>query len=387
MIWFYWISGISLALLWAFVVIQIAIHRAELVHITAPEWTPDAGKALASLTIVVPGRNEEAELEPALRSLLTLSHPAYEVVAVDDRSTDRTGEIMDQLAAEAPDRMRVIHVKELPPRWLGKTHAMWLGAQSAATEWLLFTDADCVFHPEAVSRALSYATNACLDHLVLFPTMHLKTLGERMMLTFPNIIFNFALHRPWKVKDPNARDHIGVGAFNLIRREAYAGIGTYEKLRREVADDLKLGEAVKKAGFRQDVVFGRDLVRLRWAAGAAGVIRNLEKNIFAALHFRGSLVILFSVILVFLCVWPFLGAIVAPGWARCGFATAVAFIALAHVQVSRQTGISPAVFLAFPVACLLFIYAAARSTFLALRDGAITWRGTKYAIADLRCEE
>lgn len=383
MIWLGWM----LALLWAFMVVQIAIHRAELVDITGTEWTATAGSALPSLTIVVPARNEEAELERALRSLLTLKYPAYEVVAVDDRSTDHTGEIMERLAVEAPHRLRVIHVQELPRRWLGKTHAMWVGAQSAASEWLLFTDADCVFHPEAVSRAVSYAMKNRLDHLVLFPTMHLETLGERMMLMFPAVIFNFALHRPWKIKDPNARDHIGVGAFNLVRREAYAGIGTHEKLRMEVADDLRLGEAIKKAGFRQDVVFGRNLVRLRWAVGAAGVIRNLEKNIFAALRFRSSLVILFSFLLLFLCVGPFLGLILSSGWARCAYAAAVAFIAVAHAQVSRQTGVSPLVFPLFPVAALLFVYAAARSTLLALRDGAITWRDTKYPIAELRHEE
>jgi glycosyltransferase involved in cell wall biosynthesis len=384
MIWFYWTSGLLLALLWTFVAVQIAIHQSELVHITAPEWALPADAALPSLTIVVAARNEEAEAEPALQSLLDLNYPAYEVIAVDDRSTDRTGEIMKRLAAKAPDRLRVLHVQELPPRWLGKTHAMWLGAQAGAGEWLLFTDADCVFQPESVTRAIHYATKNRLDHLVLFPTMHMDTLGERMMLTFPTVILNFALHRPWKIKDPNAPDHIGVGAFNLIRRAAYTGVGTYEKLRLEVADDLRLGQAVKKAGFRQDVVFGRGLVRLRWAAGARGVIRNLEKNIYAALRFRASLVIAFSVTLLFLCVWPFVGLALAPGWARCGFAAAVASIAVVHAQVSRQTGVSPLVFPAFPLAALLFIYAAARSAFIARRDGAVTWRGTRYAIAELR---
>jgi hypothetical protein len=113
--------------------------------------------------------------------------------------------------------------------------------------------------------------------------------------------------RPWKVRDPEARDHIGVGAFNLIRRSAYNQIGTYERLRLEVVDDLKLGEAIKKAGLRQDVVFGRDLVSLRWGVGAAGIIRNLEKNLFAFLQFRLSLVLAVCAMVFFLCVWPFAG--------------------------------------------------------------------------------
>src|SRR5262249_44980479 len=152
-----------------------------------------------SLTIVVPARNEEAEIEPALRSLLQLNYPQFEVVAVDDRSTDQTGAIMDRIAAEpaAHGRLRIIHVQELPSGWLGKLHAMWLGSSESATlrntvqqgsEWLLFTDADCVFHPESLRRAVHYAMKTNTEHLVLFPTAHMKTLGEQMLISFPQVM-------------------------------------------------------------------------------------------------------------------------------------------------------------------------------------------------------
>ena len=147
----------------------------------------------------------------------------------------------------------------------------------------------------------------------------MKTLGESMMIGFPQVMSSFAM-RPWKVRDPKARDHIGVGAFNLLRRSAYDTIGTYETLRLEVVDDLKLGESIKKVGLRQDVVFGRELVSLRWAVGAAGVVANLEKNLFAFLQFRISLVLAVCALTFFLCVCPFLGIFLAPGWAEAGFA-------------------------------------------------------------------
>src|SRR6185369_11163153 len=111
---------------------------------------------------------------------------------------------------------------------------------------------------------------------------------------------------------PKAHDHIGVGAFNLIRRSAYEAIGTYKALRLEVVDDLTLGETIKKAGLRQDVVFGRDLVSLRWAVGAAGVVANLEKNLFAFLKFRISLVLAVCALTFFLCVCPFRGFFLRP---------------------------------------------------------------------------
>ena len=207
-------------------------------------------------------------------------------------------------------------------RRAGKRRAQENAAQQTASDWLLFTDADCVFHPDSLRRAIHYATKTATDHLVLFPTAHMKTLGERMMIGFPQVMSSFAM-RPWKVRDPKARDYIGVGAFNLIRRSAYEAIGTYEKLRLEVVDDLKLGESIKKAGLRQDVVFGRDLVSLRWAVGALGVVANLEKNLFAFLQFRSAWCWPSAPLTFFLCVCPFLGIFLAPGWAKAGFAVAV----------------------------------------------------------------
>jgi glycosyltransferase involved in cell wall biosynthesis len=393
----YWISGLLLALIWLVPTLQLVLHASEVADLTQPEWNPPHDAALPSLTIVVPARNEEVEIEAALRSLLQLNYPHYQVVAVNDRSTDQTGAIMERLAAEpaSAGKLRVIHIRDLPSGWLGKVHAMWLGSQRNAaqgnasqqnqSDWLLFTDADCVFHPDSVRRAVHYAASNATepDHLVLFPTAHMKTLGERMMISFPQVMSSFAM-RPWKVRDPKARDYIGVGAFNLLRRSAYEAIGTYEKLRLEVVDDLKLGETIKKAGLRQDVVFGPELVSLRWAVGAAGVVANLEKNLFAFLKFRISLVLAVCALTFFLCVWPFLGLFLAPGWAKAGFAAAIAMIALVYSLSGRYMGNSALLFLTCPIAALVFNFAALQSAFLALRDGAITWRGTKYSLEELR---
>jgi glycosyltransferase involved in cell wall biosynthesis len=396
----YWISGLLLALIWLVPALQLALHFSEVADLTQPGWNPPQDTTLPSLTIVVPARNEEAEIEVALRSLLQLNYPQYQIVAVDDRSTDQTGAIMERLAAEpaSAGKLRVLHVRDLPSGWLGKVHAMWLGAQrnvsqrnaaqgntvqQTSSDWLLFTDADCVFHADSLRRAMHYATKTSTDHLVLFPTAHMKTLGESMMIGFPQVMSSFAM-RPWKVRDPKARDHIGVGAFNLLRRSAYDAIGTYEKLRLEVVDDLTLGETIKKAGLRQDVVFGRDLVSLRWAVGAAGVVANLEKNLFAFLKFRVSLVLAVCALTFFLCVFPFLGVFLAHGWAKAGFAAAVALIALVYTLSGRLMGTSALLFLTCPIAALVFEFAALQSAFLALRDGAITWRGTKYSLEELK---
>jgi glycosyltransferase involved in cell wall biosynthesis len=371
--------------MWLVPVLRFAMHGSKVADLNQPEWQSPPGTPLPSLTIVVPARNEQAEIEPALRSLMQLNFPQYEIIAVDDRSTDATGAILDRLAAEpqSGQKPRVLHVRELPAGWLGKTHAMWLGARQGTGDYILFTDADCVFQPDTLRRAIYYATRTATDHLVLFPTVHMRTLGESMMIAFPQVMSHFSL-RPWKVRDPSAKDHIGVGAFNLVRRAAYEQIGAYEKLRLEVVDDIKLGEAVKLGGLRSDVVFGRDLVSLRWAVGASGVVANLEKNLFAFLRYRISLVMAVCVTVFFLCVLPFAGLMFAPGWSRTGFALAVGTIAWAYALTARYSSVATPLFVTCPVAGIIFVFATLQSAFIALRDGAVTWRGTKYSLKELK---
>ena len=389
-IWFCWTTGILLAAVWTIPVIRAAIYFRHVADLTRPEFEPPADARFPSLTIVVPARNEAETIEPAMRSLFRLNYPHYRIVAVNDRSTDATGEILEKLAAssESAGRLRVLHVRELPPGWLGKTHAMWLGAEEGSSQadgndWILFTDADCIFHPDCLRRTLHYALRTGAEHLVLMPTGIMHALSERMMMSFPQVAGNLAL-RPWKVRDPDARDFVGAGAFNLIRRSVYNAVGTWRSISMAVIDDLKLGEVVKQAGRRQDLVFGKDLVRVRWLIGAWGIVRNLEKNLFGLFRFRMSLAIAACLAVLLICVWPFAGVFLAPGWAKAPFALAVLMVLGMHFITARVSTISPLIFLTFPLAALVFVTAVLRSAYVALRDGAITWRGTKYPLEELR---
>src|SRR5438067_687542 len=143
---------------------------------------PAAG--LPKLTIVVPARNEEQHVESAVRSMLALDYEDFEVIAIDDRSNDDTGGVLDRLVAEhsgAP-ALRVLHINELPTGWLGKPHAMWMAGQQAIGDWLLFTDADVRLRADALRRAVAYAEATKADHLVIFPSHILRRPGERMMM-------------------------------------------------------------------------------------------------------------------------------------------------------------------------------------------------------------
>jgi glycosyltransferase involved in cell wall biosynthesis len=391
--YFHWIAGTVLALAWFSRIVDAAIGMPSVANISNPEWdrrlvaTTEKVSGNPRVSIIVPARNEEQDVEQSLTRLLELDYDNYEVIAVNDRSTDRTGEIMERVAANrsagTTGRLRVIHHQELPPGWLGKTHAMWTATNQATGDWLLFTDADVLFKPDSLRRAVSYAEAERADHLVLFPQMIMKRPGEYMMIAFFQTMFVFG-HRPWKVADPKSKDHMGVGAFNLIRRSVYNAIGTYEALRMEVLDDMKLGKVVKNAGFAQRNVFGGDLISIRWARGARGVVNNLTKNFFAVLSFQWWRTVISAFGLAFLNLVPFIGMWLAHGWERLPYAIALGSMFSIYVGMSWRSGVPAYYFLLHPVGTALFIYTLLLSMFHALWNDGIIWRGTRYPLEELR---
>jgi cellulose synthase/poly-beta-1,6-N-acetylglucosamine synthase-like glycosyltransferase len=380
---FHWIAGCILALAWASRVIDAAWGMRKVADIARPEWNPAPQTAYPRVSIIVPARNEEGDIEESLTRLLQLDYADYEVIAVNDRSTDRTGEVMDRVATNADARLKVIHITELPAGWLGKVHAMWSGAKQAAGDWLLFTDADVLFRRDSLARSLTYAEKEHADHLVLLPRMIMHSPGETMMIAFFQTLFTFG-HRPWKVADPKAEDHIGVGAFNLVRRSAYESIGTYKALRFEVLDDMKLGKLIKNAGFAQRNVFGDNLISLRWAKGAMGMVNNLTKNSFAIMSFQWPRTLASAFALAFLNLLPFLGIFLAHGWARLPYAIALTGIFGIYVGMSRKSDVPFYYFVLHPASSAMFVYIMLRSMILTLAQGGIVWRGTFYPLEELR---
>jgi glycosyltransferase involved in cell wall biosynthesis len=388
-----WLLGAVLGVVWLSRMLAAAFEMRSLAELTNAEFDAcpvDTAGRVPRVSIIVPARNEAEHIEAALRSLLELEYPDYEVIAVDDRSDDATGAIMDDLQRAWRERgetlhhrLKVVHIADLPAGWLGKTHAMWQAGKQATGDWLLFTDADVVFRADALRRAMVYAGCERADHVVLFPTMVMESVGERMMMAFFQSQFVFA-RRPWKVADPKSRDAIGVGAFNLIRRDAYKQIGTYERMRLEVLDDMRLGEVVKHEGLRQRAVFGRDLLRLRWIVGAFGMVRNLTKNGFAILRFNTWLAVLAVCGILLVNVGPFVGIALAPGWARAGYVIALAALAGVYVGMSWYSDIPPFYVVLHPFGALLFCFALLRSMVLTLTRGGVEWRGTLYSVAELR---
>ncbi len=369
------------ALIWIQKVIAAAIGLPRVPNLILPEYnlSPEGNP---SLTVIVPARNEAADIAATLHSLLAQDYLNIQIIAVDDRSTDATGSIMDTIAAQHPNQLRALHITELPSGWLGKTHAMALAARQATTDYLLFTDADVLFHPTAIRLSLASAIATNADHLVLLPKTINKRWDEAAILGFLQI-FSLWGGRPWRIADPKAkRDAIGLGSFNLLRRSAYLQVGGYESLRMEIIEDIGIGRRVKRAGLAQRMCFGLGLISIHWAAGAPGLVNVMTKNLWAAFRFYISFSLLGCLWLLIFCVAPAIGLWIAP--TRIPAVLILIAVALAYRLLSRHSGISTWYALFFPIGALVFVFALLRSMMITLKQGGVIWRGTFYSLAELR---
>ncbi len=331
------------------------------------------------LSIVIPACNEADTIEAAIATLLAQDHPNLELVVVDDRSTDGTGEIVDRVAA-ADARVTAVHVETLPDGWLGKVHALHVGASRATGSWILFTDADVHYAPGALRRAHALAVDRGMDMLVLIP--QLRTSGvvhESAVTAFGGLFFQTT--KPDEVADPDSDAYVGGGAFNLVRRSVFDRSEGFEYLRMEVADDVGLGLVMKRAGARQECWLATGEVSVLWYPSIAAMARGLEKNMFGIIgHYRLWRLSCRLLAFTALVVGPFAGLLHSPALA---LVSALAFGVIpvsAAVVRTRMPGHRFLPALLTPVGQVLIIYMIARSTWVCLRNGAIEWRGTRYPL-------
>ena len=314
--------------------------------------------------------------------MMEIDYPGLEVVAVDDRSTDATGRILDDFA-EAHSRLRVVHVDHLPAGWLGKPHGLQRAYEVSSGEWLLFTDADVRFQPDVLRRAISLMKAHNLDHLALLGEVEMVGFWEKVLITFFGLGFHLAAN-PSQVSNPRSSRYVGVGAFQLLRRSAYEASGTHKRLAMEVVDDMKLGKIVKEAGFRSGCAVAEDFVTVRWHAGLGNLVRGVTKNFFAGAGYDLKIVIAQLAGLVMMNILPFAGVVFGHGWIRALAAIAVVIALSFHVGVAWVMRVSPLYALTHPLGAALFFYMLLRSTVVTLRQGGIVWRDTFYPLEELK---
>jgi Glycosyl transferase family 2 len=378
-----------IALAWLLAAIDLArgalvIPALSPIQLPAPEIANRSGtpQAAARVSILFSALDEAEKLPAALATFLAQDYADYEVIAVDDRSKDATGQILDAAARGNP-RLKVVHVTSLPAGWLGKPHGLQKAFELCTGEWLVLTDADVRFEPNVLRTTVALAEKQNWDHLTLLCHAEMFTLGEKIAMTFFAMSFMLGL-RPWRASDPHSRAYIGIGAFQLLRRNAYEKMGTHRRLAMEVVDDVKVGKLVKEAGLRSGVARAGRAVTVRWHAGLGNIIRGTTKNFYATTGFRLWVAVgqVAGNLLMFVLPWVALPFV--HGWARIFAVMAIVLPLMAQAGAAMEFEESPFYAVTQPLGALIVCWMIVRSTFVTLRQGGIRWRGTFYAIEELK---
>jgi glycosyltransferase involved in cell wall biosynthesis len=331
------------------------------------------------VSIVIAARDEAARIEGTLRRLLGAREVEIELLVVDDRSVDGTGEILRRVAAEDP-RLVPLRIDELPAGWLGKCWACEVAGRRATGDWLLFTDGDIWIHADALARAVLLAQEEDAAHVVITPDVANQSFAAKSGLLA--VLLGLSTYMARANRDDRT-GFFGLGAFNLVRADAWRAIGGYEKLRLEIVDDMKLGLLLKRAGFRTRAYLGRHDCEAEWAPTLWGIVKATEKNLFAQMRFHFWLTLCCGGLL--LLAW--LGALAGPfsgtraGW--CAFAGLVSIV-LPAALLARRARMELAPALLVPWAVMVLFLAIANSAWVTLRQGGVRWRGTLYKLDELR---
>jgi len=342
----------------------------------------DRSSAGPLVTIVVPACNEEDNIEQAVLSLLAQTYTNLEILVVNDRSIDSTGQLLKSLQTSHP-RLKTLEITELPDGWLGKSHALAQGTNLATGEYLLFTDADVVMEATTISRAIRHMLDERLDHMTLF----FKNSGGGWLLNC--LILEMALglllaFRPWRVRQPGSREFIGIGAFNLVKKSAYDKVGGHTSIRMHPVDDLLLGKILKEQGFRQDCLLGDSFVAVPWYDSVKAMIAGLEKNTFSFVHYHLSLIPPIMVLLFVVNILPFWGVIFGEAEARLFWLMALASKLAVFFFGLRRQGLPTWYLPGGLLAPYLSMYIICKSAFVVQKNGGITWRGRFYPLAELK---
>jgi glycosyltransferase involved in cell wall biosynthesis len=341
--------------------------------------TGSDGRSARRVSVVLAARDEEARIENTVRRLFAQRGIDLEVIVVDDRSKDRTSEILQRLAAEFPG-LKVKRVDVLPEGWLGKCHACHLGAASVTGDWILFTDADCWLKSDVIVRAWLVAERVGADHVTMTPGIA----GASPAAAAWHLAFLLSLANWFSgVNRDKPKAYLGLGAFNFVRTDAYRVCGGYEALRLTVLDDVRLGLLLRRADKRTRGFIGGDDTECHWGTTARAMIQIMEKNYFAAVDFRTGLVISASIFAPL--VWC--GAVLGPfTGSLSGLAAGLGLLSLSVPAgvLAGRLGWSRWLAMLTPFAFPLLFYAIWNSMVVTLRNGGIRWRDTFYPLEMLR---
>jgi chlorobactene glucosyltransferase len=384
LIYFY----ISTALFIGGIFIVYWLHNQYHLNIVVEPAPPPTDVPLIS--VCVPARNEERNIRACVESILAQDYPDFEVIILDDRSTDKTPEILRQLEIQ-DHRLKVIHGSDLPKGWAGKPHALFQASAAARGEWLCFVDADTFLSPNTLSACYTKAIETKADMFTIMTFQILGSFWEKVVMPIVMTALSVGFS-PRKVNDPDSKDAIANGQFILIKRSVYNAIGGHERVKDQIVEDKAIAEQVKWNGYRLIVANGYSVARTRMYTSLSEMWEGWTKNIYLGLRDRQTLMLLGAfgaflalVAALILPLWPLVGIfwyLQGGGWLALTVIVKSlilwAMIIYARARVSRGMGISPWYALTLPLGAAVFAAMMLTSTWRVLSGKGVTWKGRTY---------
>lgn len=339
-------------------------------------------KSKPKVSIIIPARNEAQKIKPALLSILQQDYTNYEVILINDRSTDNTLNIIKEFE-ESYSKLKIFTVNKLPENYLGKSNALQLGAANSEGELLLFTDADVIMKKDTLSKAVSYLNEFNLDHLTASPKLNFPNWYLRFLGTI--FIIHFTLYaKPYKIYQPKSKYYIGIGAFNLLKRDVYNLIGGHSKISMRPDDDMQLGKLMKANGFKQEFLQGLGLIEVNWYSSVREMTEGFMKNSYASLNFN----IFFGIAAVFTMllfeVFPFILVFYFDGPPKVLMLLTFHFFFILYSKSAKFSGANKLLAGLYPIGVIHFIFIFAKSIILTLLLGGVYWRNTFYPLSKLK---
>lgn len=333
------------------------------------------------VSVCVPARNEERGIRACLESLLKQDYPQFEVIVVNDHSTDRTGEIIKGMK---DSRLIALDGVNLPEGWLGKPFALYQAFQKAKGDILLFTDADPVFEPHALRTAVFAMQERELDALTLMPKAEFGSFWERAVQP---VIFGFiaSLTRFKNVNDPNHKSAMGFGAFLMFKRSAYETIGGHEGGKADVLEDVLIAKRLKVAGFKLLVADAKRLFSIRMYYGFREIWTGWRKNMFLAMRrsVPRALYYVFMVLAFVLTPYLVLGwnVVTGAGMLWMGLSLfGVIMVSAATITVCDELGLHRINACLFPIGAVVMAAIMINSMIQILVFSRAEWRGRVYSM-------
>jgi glycosyltransferase involved in cell wall biosynthesis len=331
------------------------------------------------VSFVVPARNEEAGIERAVRSFCTQDYPALEVIVVNDRSTDGTGQVLAELQKEFPNLV-VVDGQDPPAGWLGKPNALELGRAHAKGDWILMTDADAVHAPDLLRRAMSYALGESAGMLVIRPRHVTEGFFEAVLMCGVNFFFFVATPLFLVRYSRSPLFATGSPVFNLIRRDALEACGGFACLKHAVVDDLEIGFQVKRAGYRVAVAFAGASIGHRMYRGARETVRGFGKTTFPTIRKASWLLLLYWIVAVVTSFLPYFGFVDGLAHGRIIIPAAISLAAMHLIFAGIAWRYGEPWYITFlnPLRELGWLWIFTRSLVVYCRKGLV-WRGRSYS--------